>query len=199
MRRFMMIILAAVFTLAAVAQRNRIYIEDFEIYPDSTITVPVMLANTDPTRGFQFNMTLPDGLSIEDCKLTEYAVKDYDMHIFNMCKAGVWTAGMYPASKVCLPPDDKAMMTITFKATAEFKGGQLFLWKCRGSTMESTTIYFDEDTTTVTVPSNALIGIPMDKRTDTNDYFNLIGEPIPFSDDEPANSNRDSGIISKSH
>ena len=35
MRRYMMVMMAALFTLAAVAQqRNRIYIENFEIYPD---------------------------------------------------------------------------------------------------------------------------------------------------------------------
>lgn len=185
MRRYMMTILAMVLTFTAVAQKNRIHIEDFEIYPDSTITMPVMLENADPTRGFQFNMTLPDGLSVEDCVLTKCAANEYDMHLFSTCKAGIWTVGMYPVSRVCLPAASGPMMTIVFTAAADFKGGEIFLWKCRGSTLESTTIYFEDDTTTVTVPSSALIGIPVDKGTDVDSYFNLAGKSIPASDDEP--------------
>ena len=198
MRRYM-IMLALALGLTAIAQSNRIYIEDFEIYPDSTITVPVMMANADPTRGFQFNMTLPDGLEVIDCKLTEYAADDYKMHLFSTCKAAIWTLGMYPVSRVCLPPDNKALMTIIFKAAADFRGGEIFLWKCRGSTMESGTIIFEDDTTTVTVPSSTLIGIPMDKGSDSDGYFNLMGEPIPLSDGVPADGNRDSRIKPKSH
>ena len=77
-----MVMMAALLSLAAVAQqRNRIYIENFEIYPDSSLTVPVMLANMDSTRGIQFNITLPFGLKISECNLTPYA-KEYDMHLF---------------------------------------------------------------------------------------------------------------------
>ena len=185
MRRYMMVMVAVLLALAAVAQqRNRIYIENFEIYPDSSLTVPVMLANMDSTRGIQFNITLPFGLRISECELTPYA-KEYDMHIFENNNAGVLTIGMYPFSRVCFPPDTVAVMTINFDAKTDFKGGEIFLWKCRGSTMENTTIFIGDDTTTVTVPSSSLIGIPVDQKTDDELYFNLLGQPIPSADSVP--------------
>ena len=181
----MMVMVAVLLALAAVAQqRNRIYIENFEIYPDSSLTVPVMLANMDSTRGIQFNITLPFGLRISECELTPYA-KEYDMHIFENNNAGVLTIGMYPFSRVCFPPDTVAVMTINFDAKTDFKGGEIFLWKCRGSTMENTTIFIGDDTTTVTVPSSSLIGIPVDQKTDDELYFNLLGQPIPSADSVP--------------
>lgn len=185
MRRYMMVMVAVLLALAVVAQqRNRIYIENFEIYPDSSLTVPVMLANMDSTRGIQFNITLPFGLRISECELTPYA-KEYDMHIFENNNAGVLTIGMYPFSRVCFPPDTVAVMTINFDAKTDFKGGEIFLWKCRGSTMENTTIFIGDDTTTVTVPSSSLIGIPVDQKTDDELYFNLLGQPIPSADSVP--------------
>ena len=185
MRRYMMVMVAVLLAIAGVAQqRNRIYIENFEIYPDSSLTVPVMLANMDSTRGIQFNITLPFGLRISECELTPYA-KEYDMHIFENNNAGVLTIGMYPFSRVCFPPDTVAVMTINFDAKTDFKGGEIFLWKCRGSTMENTTIFIGDDTTTVTVPSSSLIGIPVDQKTDDEMYFNLLGQPIPSADSVP--------------
>ena len=186
MKRYMMTMLAMVLTLVAIAQKNRIFIEDFEIYPDSSITMPVILANVDSTRGIQFNMTLPVGLRMLDCKLSDYAANEYDMQIFSTVKAGIWTMGMYPMSRVCLPPATQVVMTIKFYATADFKGGELFLWKCRGSTIKNMSIYIDDDTTVVTVPASTLIGIPMDNGSDGDHYFNLIGQPLAPSDGLPA-------------
>jgi len=199
MRRYMMVMMAELITFAAVVQqRNRIYIENFEIYPDSSLIVPVMLANVDSTRGIQFNITLPSGLRISECNLTPYA-KEYDMHLFENNNGGVLTIGMYPFSRVCFPPDTMAVMTINFEAMADFKGGEIFLWKCRGSTMENTTIFIGDDTTTVTVPSSSLIGIPIDQKTDDDLYFNLLGQPIPSADSVPVAvqvSTRPDGTIS---
>jgi len=199
MRRYMMVMMAALLSLVAVAQqRNRIYIENFEIYPDSSLIVPVMLANVDSTRGIQFNIALPFGLKISECNLTPYA-NEYDMHLFENNNGGVLTIGMYPFSRVCFPPDTMAVMTINFEAMADFKGGEIFLWKCRGSTMENTTIFIGDDTTTVTVPSSSLIGIPIDQKTDDDLYFNLLGQPIPSADSVPVAvqvSTRPDGTIS---
>ena len=42
-------ICALLMAFTALAQGNRVIIEDFEIAPDSTLTIPVLLANTDST------------------------------------------------------------------------------------------------------------------------------------------------------
>ena len=47
--------------LSGAAQTNRIYIDDFEIYPDSTVTVPVVFANESRARGLQYNRDIVIG------------------------------------------------------------------------------------------------------------------------------------------
>jgi hypothetical protein len=78
-----------------------------------------------------------------------------------------------------------AVLMIEFKAKSDFAGGEIVLWKCRGSTMENTTIIIGNDTTMVTLPSSSLIGIPIDKCPDGDQYFNLLGQPIPSADSVP--------------
>ena len=64
MRYHLLMLAALMLAMTGMAQNNRVYIEDFEIEPGSLITVPVLLANESPTRGFQFNLSLPQGLTI---------------------------------------------------------------------------------------------------------------------------------------
>ena len=145
-----MIIFALLVALDAVSQSNRIYVEPFEICPDSIVAVPVMLANESPTRGLQFNMTLPEGLVVDDCEITKYCDK-YNMSIFTNRNGDVWTIGMYPMGAICLPANTAAIVTLQMLARPTFKGGEIIVWKCRGSTIDNMTIYMDGDTTAVTV------------------------------------------------
>ena len=81
-RHNLLLMLCALLAISAVAQQgNRIYIEDFEIEPGKTVSVPLMLSNQDPTRGMQFNISLPNGLRMIDQELTAYS-EEYNM---NMC------------------------------------------------------------------------------------------------------------------
>ena len=184
MKQYVMTLMAVAMALLATAQTNRIYIEDFEIHPDSTAVVPVMLANEEPTRGLQFCMTLPEGLELMKYEMTALA-KEYEMQSISSFIDGVWTLGMYPMDRVCLPPDTVAVYMLTFAAAPEFKGGQIRVWKCRGSTIDNVTIWMGDDTTTVTVPTSALVGIPVDSQQDLDMYFNLMGQPISSPDSVP--------------
>lgn len=182
----MLTVLAMTMAMGAMSQRNVMYINDFEIYPDSTVTVPLMLANSDSTRGVELKMTLPQGLSLSGKDLTSYAEDEYGMVFFGGLKGDVWSLGMYPAIRTAFPPADTAIMTLQFTAAPGFTGGEIVLWKQHGSTMESRTIYFDSDTALVTVPQSSLIGIPMDSRDgDDSLYFNLMGQPITSPDTVP--------------
>lgn len=150
MKHCWMIIVALFVSLDAVAQSNRIYVEPFEICPDSTLAVPVILANETPTRGLQFNMTLPEGLAMDECEITRYCEK-YSMSLFTKKNGDVWTIGMYPMGSICLPADTKAILMLQMMASPTFMGGEIVVWKCRGSTIDNKTIYMDGDTTAVTV------------------------------------------------
>ncbi|MBR5170837.1 MAG: hypothetical protein IKW85_09755 [Muribaculaceae bacterium] len=185
MRRYLLIIVAVLLALNALAQSNRIYIEDFELDADSTRVVPVMLANSDPTRGFQFNMKLPKGLKMMDCEATAYAI-DYEMTVtanYNAADSS-YLVFMYPTVRICLPSDTVEVILLTFEAASDFRGGEIAIWKCMGSTIDNETIYMDGSTTTVTVPASTLIGIPIDQQP-RDQYFNLMGQPIASPDSAP--------------
>ena len=178
-----MILLTLLVSASGLAQSGHIYIENFEIMPDSTVTVPVILANTDSTRGIQFNLTLPEGLTIADYTTTPYS------NSFNMsvsCRSydfkDYFLVMMYPMRPVCIPPSTEEVILFSFTAAPNFKGGDLLVWKCRGSTIDNHMIRMDGDTTAVSVPASSLIGVPVDQKPLEDQYFNLNGVPMASPD-----------------
>lgn len=164
MKQCLMTIVLVMTALGAMANSNRVYIDHFEVYPDSTITVPIMLSNTDETRGVQFYMTLPQGLKIKKSALTDHS-KDYDMHLsVNYSKeAKCYTVFIYPMNRICLPPDTKAIMTIKLAASSEFKGGDVVFFNVCGSTIDNVLIHMDGSSTSVSVPESAVVGTPIEQ------------------------------------
>ena len=158
--------------LSAIGEGNSIFIKDFVISPDSTVVVPVMLANTDSTRGVQFNLTLPEGLDLVDSELTPYS-KSRRMNIFDSEKNGTCIIGLYPMGIIYFPPDSAAIMLLHFKAQSQFKGGDIIVWKCIGSSVDNKNIPMEGDTTSVIVPMADLIGIPVENEPGDNSFFNL--------------------------
>lgn len=186
MRYFATALLAVCMALFTMAQNNRIYIEDFEISPDSTVTVPVILANEDPTRGVQFNISLPSGLIYKKSHVTEYS-EEYGMSL--TCRYsnrdGCYTVFLYPMAQICYDPDTAAVMTITFAAQSDFKGGTISIWKCRGSTINNKPFVIPDASTNVTIPAASLIGIPIDNEPVHEEFFNLMGQPVLSPDSLP--------------
>lgn len=187
MKKIVLMSLALLATIGVAAQTNRIYIEDFEIEPGTTDSVPVMFSSVDPSRGLQFNISLPKGLSYKGAEVSEYAASFGMSGSCNYSsKDSCYSAFIYPAGRICFPADTTAaVMYIWLKASNEFKGGTIITWKCRGSTIDNATIYMDGDTTTVTVPQASLIGIPVDSQPVKDQYFNLMGQPITSPDNVP--------------
>ena len=150
MRRLFIALLAALATMAAMAQsEGRIYVEDFDIAPDSTATVEVLLTNVEATRGVQFKMTLPQGLEIEDMELTKYSRK-MKMSLANNQKANNWMVAVYSMSLTVFPPDTaKAVMTLTLTAKPGFEGGDIIFNKSMGSNEDYITKYYDDSATKV--------------------------------------------------
>lgn len=185
MKRFMTMIWAVLMAMSAMAQRNVMYIEDFEIIPGEAVSVPLMMANSDSTRGCQFNMILPQGLSLVGKSLTPYAEDGYGMNLIGNQKNGVWTLGMYPMTRVCLPPADTTIMILNIKASSDFTGGEIILFKQRGFTIDNVTIYFDNDTATVTVPQASIIDQQEDALPVEERFYNLSGQTIQSPDSVP--------------
>ena len=178
MRHPLLLIMAMLMSLVATAQTNRIFIEDFEIEPGATDSVPVLLSNVDPSRGLQFNISLPEGLNYMGAEVSEYA-SGYKMSVscnYNQ-KNSCYSAFIYPPGPICFPADTTAVvMYIWLMAKDDFKGGPIITWKCRGSALDNNTIIMDGDTTVVTVPQASLIGIPVENRQAQDQYFNLTGQ-----------------------
>lgn len=171
MKHILLTLLAVMATLTVAAQSNRFYIEDFELDRDSVISVPVMLANETAMRGFQFDISLPEGMELDESSLTKYS-KGFDMHL--VCRslpAGGYIVFVFPKSATCYSPATAAVLTLTFSAGPDFKGGDVILRECKGSTMENKSFTINGGTTHVTVPATSLIGIPMDQTQDQNKYF----------------------------
>lgn len=179
MKPLLTILLALFMAMTAVAQANRIYIEDFEIYPDSVATVGVLLSSTDETRGMQFNMTLPQGLRVADYELSEMA-EDMGMYLTlsGDKQNRNYTVVIIPHSIVCFEPGQFSVMTLTIAASREFKGGEIEFWKVRGSTMENKSIVMDDAMTRVSVPESALIGIPIDMQQAGDQMFQSNDHPF---------------------
>ena len=57
------VMLLAMGCIAAFAQGNKLYIEDFDIAPGQTKTLDIILENEDPVSSLQFDITFPTGLS----------------------------------------------------------------------------------------------------------------------------------------
>ena len=180
MKHIVLTLTALFVTVGAMAQSsNRIYIEDFEIDPDSTLTVPVMLANEDPSRGVQFYITLPEGLKMTDYDLTDYSRRHHMAVSCNFSsKNNCYMVFIYPSLATCFPPDTVAVMTIEFHAPHDFEGGLMPVWKCRGSTMENKSIFMEDGITRVTVPQASLIGDPVDRKPAwREDFINQKDQP----------------------
>lgn len=162
-----MVVLVA---LTADAQCNRLYIEDFEIVPDSVMEIPVMLANESPTRGLQFVVALPQGLSLETSELTRYSKS---LKMTDVCQPveGGYMEFIYSLDYVSYPADTAAIVTLSLCAASDFKGGNIVISKAFGSSLENETFPIDGTTTTVTVPAGSLIGIPMDQHPDEQVFF----------------------------
>lgn len=180
MKHFFVTLLAVASALVGMAGNNRVIVEDFEIMEDSALSVPVILVNEDPTRGFQFNITLPDGLVLEDCTIPEEVVDDYDMRFVcnylpnDLCYQII----VYPGFRVCVDPGTIVGIYLEFTAETDFKGGQIKLWKVLGSTIDNETFPMDGCTANVTVPASSLIKVPVDKQPSDEKYFNLMGQPL---------------------
>jgi hypothetical protein len=170
MKHFLILIMVALAALTVDAQNNSIYIEDFEIVPDSVMEVPVILANESPARGLQFIVTLPQGLSLESSELTRYS-ESMKMNLVSQPKGDGHMMFIYSMAYVSYPVDTAAIMTLSVRAASDFKGGNIVISKGLGSTLENESFSINCGTTTVTVPASVLIGIPMDQHIDDNVFF----------------------------
>lgn len=182
MKHCLLTILAVLLALTAAAKSNRVYMDDFEIDPDSTLVVPIYLVNESRTYGLQLNLTPPEGLAVLSIDMTSRL----SAMSMNLSEAeGTYTVVIYNMNLTPIRPDSAAVLNITFQAAPDFTGGDVLLWQVYGSTYESQSFDIDGDTARVTVPTSWLNGVPGDQPAVREQYFNLLGQPIASPDSVP--------------
>ena len=182
MKCYIMLLLALLVSLGAAGQRNHVYIEDFEVSPDSTVTVPVILVNQDSTYGFQFNLKCPPGLKVKTIKKTAYT-DGLDMNLTSSKNDDSRVVLLYSMEMKAFPPDSVEVLNVTFRAESGFRGGDILIWRCFGSKCDTQALTLDGGTTHVARPAGALFGLPEDASPAGNGYFDTQGQP----DRKPAN------------
>lgn len=202
-----MAVLAVLVAIPVSGQANSLYMDDFELEPDSIITVPLVLANESPSRGLQFTLTLPQDIYLEESVVTSYS-QGYRMSISNnVLGDNSFLIFVYPSIRICYPPDTAEIVKFTFSAAPSFKGGQIFITECVGSTIENQSFPMEGDTVNVAVSPASLIGVPVNQQPVEDQYFNLLGLPISSADEVPvairvtttADGRRDSRKVSICH
>lgn len=165
MKQYFMTLVALLLAVTAMAQHNGVFIDSFEIAPGTSVTVPVKFHVIEPTRGLQFCVSLPPRLRMVRHDLDEETADQYSLHPFGSRNDSVWTLGMYPFGRVCLPADTvMTVMQVTLKASPDFQGGDIRLWRQRGSRLDNSSIQLSDDTTAVRVKRDEM-------QTNSEEFF----------------------------
>jgi len=174
-RLMMAIMMAAMLTLAATAQINEMYIEDFTIDPGTVIEVPVMLHCQTPSRGMQFDLTLCEGLTLQDIELTQESL-DKGMNLFTRRGGNKVTIGTYPSNRVCYDTVPTPVVILYLEAAETFTGGTITMTRVRGATLDNASIKMNDTTTTVTAGGTSGVAQVVVPRNAVGvDYFTLDG------------------------
>ena len=156
------------------------YANDFSVNSGETKEFDVVLDNPDfALTAFQFNMTLPKGLSIVE--------EDGDFYIDQTSRAtrshtvsaslnnGIYTVIDYSSKSSNFSGNSGAVLTITVKADADFAGGELEIYNVVTTESNGTEHKLDATTATVTNPSGIdTIYAPQGEAK----YYNLLGIPV---------------------
>ena len=65
-------------------------------------------------------------------------------------KNGKWIVAVYSLEQTSFPPDTAKVILMTLTALPEFEGGDITISKSQGSSLEYTSINYDDSSATVT-------------------------------------------------
>ena len=134
------VMLLAMGCIAAFAQGNKLYIEDFDIAPGQTKTLDIILENEDPVSSLQFDITFPTGLSYVENTLERVTSRiTRTSHSIVAAKQGknVYRMGILSTSSEmansAVKLNEGALLRIKVKADIDYKGSSIKITKIIGS------------------------------------------------------------------
>ena len=123
------VMLLAMGCIAAFAQGNKLYIEDFDIAPGQTKTLDIILENEDPVSSLQFDITFPTGLSYVEGsleKVTSRITRTSHSIVAAKQKESVYRMGILSTSSEtansAVKGKEGALLRIQVKADYNYKG-----------------------------------------------------------------------------
>ena len=134
------VMLLAMGCIAAFAQGNKLYIEDFDIAPGETKTLDIILENEDPVSSLQFDITFPTGLSYVENTLERVTSRiTRTSHSIVAAKQGenVYRMGILSTSSEmansAVKLNEGALLRIKVKADIDYKGSSIKITDIIGS------------------------------------------------------------------
>ena len=134
------VMLLAMGCIAAFAQGNKLYIEDFDIAPGETKTLDIILENEDPVSSLQFDITFPTGLSYVKESLERVTSRiTRTSHSIVAAKQGenVYRMGILSTSSEmansAVKLKEGALLRIKVKADIDYKGSSINITDIIGS------------------------------------------------------------------
>ena len=134
------VMLLAMGCIAAFAQGNKLYIEDFDIAPGETKTLDIILENEDPVSSLQFDITFPTGLSYVEESLERVTSRiTRTSHSIVAAKQGenVYRMGILSTSSEmansAVKLKEGALLRIKVKADIDYKGSSINITDIIGS------------------------------------------------------------------
>ena len=134
------VMLLAMGCIAAFAQGNKLYIEDFDIAPGQTKTLDIILENEDRVSSLQFDITFPTGLSYVENSLERVTSRiTRTSHSIVAAKQGenVYRMGILSTSSEmansAVKLKEGALLRIKVKADIDYKGSSIKITDIIGS------------------------------------------------------------------
>lgn len=112
------LLLFAIISISSAFADNKLRIDNFSITPGGQKVVPVILENSDPMTSFQFDITLPAGLSCQGYKTNENRL-DRDQHSVQFTKLSdtKWRVVVLTVNDANIMGDSGDLLYLTIKAT----------------------------------------------------------------------------------
>ncbi len=132
LRVFALCLVTMLVNITAVAQ-NKLYVEDFSVVPGDTITVDVVLENTDNISSLQFDLNLPTGLAVDGYSHSTGRMTQ-DSHTLNCRNLQIDSKPVtrFVIFANAIEPEDTpvkgnsgALFSIQFRAAETFVGGKI--------------------------------------------------------------------------
>ena len=175
------VMLLAMGCIAAFAQGNKLYIEDFDIAPGQTKTLDIILENEDPVSSLQFDITFPTGLSYVENSLERVTSRiTRTSHSIVAAKQGenVYRMGILSTSSEmansAVKLNEGALLRIKVKADIDYKGSSIKITDIIGSNgTVSPSVRLDMDACEVN--ANVHVGDLKNEQTD------VVVRPLEFA------------------